>query len=52
MINATNNKSFGSVLTAIKEVRTRIDYILDEIYIFFYQPVLRIEDLTGYINIS
>ena len=33
---ATQNKSFGLGLTAINEVRKRIYFILDDIYIFFY----------------
>ena len=36
MSDATNNRSFGSGLTAINEVHKRIDYILDEIFVFFY----------------
>ena len=32
----THNKSFGSVLTAIIEVRKRIDYIFDDIFVSFY----------------
>ena len=34
MGDATNNKSFGSVLTAINEVRKRKDFILDDIFVF------------------
>ena len=37
MWDATHNKSFGFVLTAIHEVRKRIDYINDNIFISFYQ---------------
>ena len=37
MSNATDNKSFGLELTDINEVQKRIDYILDDIYIFFYR---------------
>ena len=33
--DATNNKSFGSELTAINEVRKRIDYTLNDIFVFF-----------------
>ena len=36
MSAATDNKSFGSGLTSINEVRKRIDYIADDIFIFFY----------------
>ena len=37
MSDATDNKSFGSGLTAINAVRKRIDYILGDIYFFLYQ---------------
>ena len=47
MSNATNNKSFGLGLIDMNEVCKRIDYILDDIYILFYQSDLRIEALTG-----
>ena len=36
-INATDNKSFGSVLTAINEVRKHIYYKVANIFVFFYQ---------------
>ena len=48
MSDATDNKSFGSGLTKMSEVRKRIYYILDDIFIFFYWSDLRIEALTGY----
>ena len=32
MINAPNNKSFGSGLTVIKEVHNCIDYIIDDFF--------------------
>ena len=35
MWDATHNKSFGSVLKAINEVRKRIYYVLDNIFVFF-----------------
>ena len=37
MIDATNNKSFGLGLTAINDVRKRIDYAFDDIFVFSYQ---------------
>ena len=52
MSDVTNNKSFGSRLTAINEVCKRIDYILDHVFIFFYQSELRTEALTGYENMA
>ena len=52
MINATDNKSFGLGLRAINEVRKCIDYILDDIFVFFYQSDLRIEALTVYKNMT
>ena len=50
----THNKSFGSELTAINELHRRIYYILDEIFILFYQCLsdLRIEALAGYENMT
>ena len=48
MRDATNNKSFGSVLTDIHEVQNCIDYIVDDVYIFFYRSDFRIETLTLY----
>ena len=44
----THNKSFGSRLKTINELRKHIYYILDNIFVFFYQSKLRIEPLTGY----
>ena len=35
MSDATHNKSFDSGLTPINEVRKRIDYIPNDIYIFY-----------------
>ena len=52
MDNATNNKSFGLESTDINEVCKRIDYIIDNIFVFFYQSNLRIEALTGYKSIK
>ena len=52
MINATDKKSFGLVLTAINEVRKRIYYILDNKFVFFYQPDFHIGALIGYKNIT
>ena len=52
MSDATNNKSFGSGLKSINGVCKRIDYIIDNIYIFFYQSDLRIEALAGYENVT
>ena len=46
MSDTTNINSFDSGLTAIKEVRKCIYYIIDDIIVFFYQSDLRIEDLT------
>ena len=45
---ATNKKSSGSGLTAIKEVSKHIEYILGDLFVFFYQCLseLRIEALT------
>ena len=37
MSDATNNKSFGLVLRASNEVCKRIYYIIDDIFVFFYQ---------------
>ena len=37
MSDATDNRSFGSVLTAINEFHKRTDYILDKI--FFLIPI-------------
>ena len=36
MSKATINKSFGLVLIAINEVRKRIDYIFDDMFVLFY----------------
>ena len=52
MNNVTNNKSFGSGLTGINEVRKRIDYILDNIFFFLQISYLRIEDFKGYENMT
>ena len=52
MSDATNNNSFGLGLTAVNEVRKCIEYIIDDIFVFFYQTYLRIEDLTVYENIK
>ena len=52
MNNETNNKSFGSGLKGINEVRKRIDYIVADIFVFFQRPDLRIEALTGYENMT
>ena len=52
MIDATDNKSFGLGLTAINEVRKRIDYILDDIFVFFYQSDLSIGALIRYKNLT
>ena len=52
MWDVTHNKSFGLVLTVFNEVRKRIDYILGDIYIFFYRSDLRIEALIGYTNVT
>ena len=37
MSDATDNKSFGSGLTAINEVRKRIVYMTYEIILFFFR---------------
>ena len=37
MCDTTHNKSFGLGLTDINEMLKRIYYILDNIYILFYQ---------------
>ena len=37
MCNATHHKSFGLIWTAFNEVRSRIVFIPDNIYLFFYQ---------------
>ena len=42
MRDATYNKSFGPVLTAINEVRKCINYILYDIYIFLYRCLYNI----------
>ena len=47
MSYATNNKSFGSRLTANNEVHKLIDYILEDIFVLFYQSHLCIEASTG-----
>ena len=54
MLDAIHNKSSGSGLTAINELHRRIDYILDNIFVFFYQFLsdLCIEALTGYKNMT
>ena len=52
MFDMTYNKSFGSGLTAFNEVRKRIDYNLDELFVFFYRSVLRKEALTWYKNMT
>ena len=36
MRDAAYNKSFGSGLIPINEVPKRIDYILDDVFVFFY----------------
>ena len=48
MSDAANNKSFGSGLTAINEVRKRIYYMLDDIFVLLCQSGLCIEALTGH----
>ena len=50
--NATDNKSFGSVLTATDEFCKRIYYILDGIFVFLYQLYLCIEALIGNENMT
>ena len=52
MIDTTHNKSFDSGLTPINEVRKRIDYIHNDIFVFFCRQNGRIEALTGYKNIT
>ena len=52
MSDVTNNKTFGSGLTAITEVRKPIDCILDNIFVSFYLSDLCIEYLTGYGNMT
>ena len=52
MSNATNNKSFGLGLTANNEVHKYIDYILDNIFVFFHRSYLRIDAFTGYENMT
>ena len=37
MLDVTHNKPFGLGLKTINEVRKHIEYIGDDIYIFFYQ---------------
>ena len=49
---ATHNKSFGSGLAAINEVRSRTYYKVDDKFVFFLQSDLRIESLTGYGNMT
>ena len=49
MINAPNNKSFGSGLTVINKVHNCIDYIIDDFFPL-YQSYPPIENLTGYKN--
>ena len=41
MCDATNNNSFGLVLTVINEVHKRIDYIIEDIYIFLLPMVVQ-----------
>ena len=50
MSDATKNKALGLGINAINDVRKRIDCIIDDKYIFFYQSDLCIEALTGYVN--
>ena len=52
MIDATYNKLFGSILTAINEVLNRIDSIVGNIFVSLYRKDLYIEDLTGYENMT
>ena len=52
MCDVTDNKSFGSGLTSIDKVRKCIYYILDDIFVFFYQSDLRIEALKGDKNMT
>ena len=42
MSDATYNKSFDNVLTAMKELQKRIDYIIDHIFVYIYQPDMEI----------
>ena len=52
--NATHNNSFGSVLTAIHEVNRRLYYIMDDIFVYFYQclpdPFINTFILWAYIH--
>ena len=50
--DATHDRSFSLGLTTVKEVRKHMDYIIDDIFILFYRSDLRIEALTGYINMT
>ena len=48
MRNKTHNKSFGLGSTAMIEVSKCIDYIFDNMCVFFYQSDLHIESLPGF----
>ena len=52
MWDAAQNKSIGLELRAINEVRKRIYYILDDIFLILYQSDLRIDALAGHENIT
>ena len=42
MCDVTHHNSFGSGLTDVTKVRKRIVYILDEIFVLFYQGLYNI----------
>ena len=48
----THNKSFVSSLTVINNVRKRIEYMLEDIFVSFFWSDLHIESLIGYKNIT
>ena len=52
MSYATGNNSFGWGLTSINKVCKKIDYIIEGIFVFFYQSDLSIEDLIRYENMT
>ena len=52
MRDATHNNSFGLGSAYTNEVRKHIYYSLDDIFVFFYELDLRIEDLTESENMT
>ena len=52
MCDVTHNNYFGPVLTAINEVHSRKDYIIDNIFACFYQSETYNEAFTEYKNMT